>query len=52
MRRKISNFICVLLISSLTLLGCNSENNTTNLAVGCYYVPGSEYGYYWVQCFI
>lgn len=30
MRRKISNVICVLLISSLTLLGCNSENNTTN----------------------
>ena len=26
--------------------------NFTELAVGCYYVPGSEFGYYWVQCFI
>ena len=27
------------------------DENFTELAVGCYYVPGSTYGYYWVQCF-
>lgn len=27
------------------------NENFTELAVGCYYVPGSTYGYYWVQCF-
>ena len=27
------------------------NENFTELAVGCYYVPSSTYGYYWVQCF-
>lgn len=33
MRKNIGNVICVLLISSLTLLGCSSENDTTNTEV-------------------
>lgn len=27
------------------------SSNFKSIGIACYYVPGSQYGYYWVQCF-
>ena len=27
------------------------SKNFKSIGIACYYVPGSQYGYYWVQCF-
>ncbi|MBQ9277901.1 MAG: hypothetical protein IJ224_04620 [Lachnospiraceae bacterium] len=27
------------------------SSNFKSIGIACYYVPGSKYGYYWVQCF-
>ena len=27
------------------------SSNFKSIGIACYYVPGSDYGYYWVQCF-